>query len=402
MSKEIYDPIHDFIQVTPLMKQIIDTPEFQRLRELKQLGATYFVFPSATHSRFAHSLGVSHLAGKLMETLQKNQEKLQISERDIELTRIAALVHDIGHGPFSHLYDDHIRSCEEDDHEVRGCKTFKKMVTKYQLPLESAEVDKIILMINPDDTVKNMWSYQVVANKMCQIDVDKLDYIRRDCYHLGIKMSCRFSRLITSARVITTSEGYEVLGWPKKLEFNIFNLFAARYRLHKQVYNHHAIKAHEFIIVRILTKIKNSLKSKTWKLTDASIMCGLHHQFSDLYEKLQTRQIAKLVGEIVVKLPHQSYRPEDPNPRTILDQTIQVTKIGFAGGNENPLNQVYYYTKDEQNIGRRISPQNNSFCVPAQHQELIVRMYSNTGTVAELHKKSWTEIKQNWLGKSTN
>ena len=101
MSKEIYDPIHDFIQVTPLMKQIIDTPEFQRLRELKQLGATYFVFPSATHSRFAHSLGVSHLAGKLMETLQKNQERLQISDRDIELTCIAALVHDIGHGPFS-------------------------------------------------------------------------------------------------------------------------------------------------------------------------------------------------------------------------------------------------------------------------------------------------------------
>ena len=72
-------------------------------------------------------------------------------------------------------------------------------------------------------------------------------------------------------------------------------------------------------------------------MTDAAIMCGLHHQFSDLYEKLQTRQIAKLVGEIVVKLPHKSYRPEDPNPRTILDHIIQVTRIGFAGGNENPF-----------------------------------------------------------------
>ncbi len=88
----------------------------------------------------------------------------------------------------------------------------------------------------------------------------------------------------------------------QKLEFNIFNLFAARYRLHKQVYNHHSIKAHEFIIVQILTTIKNSLKSETWKLTDASIMCGLHRPFSELYEKLQTRQIAKLVGEIVVKI----------------------------------------------------------------------------------------------------
>jgi len=401
MYKEIYDPIHDFINVTPLMIQIIDTPEFQRLRELKQLGATYFVFPSATHSRFTHSLGVSHLAGKLMETLQKNQERLQISERDIELTRIAALVHDIGHGPFSHLYDDHIRSHDEDEHEVRGCDTFRKMVIKYQLPLTLEEVDKIILMINPDDTVKNMWEYQIVANKMCQIDVDKLDYIRRDCYHLGIKMNCGFSRLITSARVVVTPQGNEVIGWPKKLEFNIFNLFAARYRLHKQVYNHHAIKAHEFIIVEILNKIKISLKSNTWKLTDASIMCGLHHQFSELYKKLQTRRISKLVGEIVVKLPHQSYRPEDPNPRTIVDQIIQVTKIGFAGSNENPLNQVYYYEKDEQNIGLRILPQNNSFCVPARHQELIVRMYS-TGKVSEEHKQSWKEIKHDWISKATD
>ena len=398
MSKEIFDPIHDFINITPLMKCVIDTPEFQRLHELKQLGATYFVFPSATHSRFAHSLGVSHLAGKLMETLQKNQKRLQISERDIELTRIAALIHDIGHGPFSHLYDDHIKGISEDEHEVRGCKTFREMVVKYKIPLEPDEVEHIILMINPNDIVKNIWSYQIVANKMCQIDVDKLDYIRRDCYHLGIKISDTFSRLITSVRVVQTPDGREVLGWPQKLEFNVFNLFAARYRLHKQVYNHHTVKAHEFIIVQILNKLKQTLKDKTWELTDAYInRCALHPHLAVLYKKLQTRQIAKLVGEIVVKLPHASYRPEDPNPRLILDHIIHVTKIGFASGKENPLNQVYYYTKDENNIGFRISPQNNSFCVPASHQELIVRMYSTTGYVSKQHKESWDKIKNNWL-----
>ena len=70
--KEIFDPIHEFITITPHMRLIIDTHEFQRLRELKQLGATYFVFPSATHSRFAHSLGVSFLAGQMTESLKKN------------------------------------------------------------------------------------------------------------------------------------------------------------------------------------------------------------------------------------------------------------------------------------------------------------------------------------------
>ena len=71
MSKQIFDPIHGFITITPLMQKIIDTPEYQRLRDLKQLGATFYVYPSATHTRFEHSLGVSHLAGNLLLELQK-------------------------------------------------------------------------------------------------------------------------------------------------------------------------------------------------------------------------------------------------------------------------------------------------------------------------------------------
>ena len=255
MATQIHDPIHGTITITPLMKMIIDTPEFQRLRELKQLGASYFVFPSATHTRFEHSLGVSHLAGKLMETLQKNQPRLQISPREIEITRIAGLIHDIGHGPFSHLYDEHIRNASEDEHEIRGCKLFQHMVKKYKVPLSERDVMQICLMIEPDNPRKNLWPYQIIANKMCQIDVDKLDYIRRDCYHLGIEMTDTFSRIISNVRVIKTPLGNEVLGWPKKLEFDIFNLFAARYRLHKQVYNHHTVKSHEFVVVEILKEI---------------------------------------------------------------------------------------------------------------------------------------------------
>ena len=72
-TKRIYCPIHGFITLTDVMRQIIDTPEFQRLRDLKQLGAAYYVYPSATHSRFAHSLGVSHLAGEATKSLQINQ-----------------------------------------------------------------------------------------------------------------------------------------------------------------------------------------------------------------------------------------------------------------------------------------------------------------------------------------
>ena len=78
-NKSIYDPIHGFIKITPLMQKIIDTSEFQRLRDLKQLGATYYVYPSATHTRFEHSIGVSHLAEIMIKSLQENQPDLGIT-----------------------------------------------------------------------------------------------------------------------------------------------------------------------------------------------------------------------------------------------------------------------------------------------------------------------------------
>jgi dGTP triphosphohydrolase len=327
-----------------------------------------------------------------METLQKNQPELEITSRDIEITRIAALVHDIGHGPFSHLYDEHIRLQTEDEHEVRGCKVFQQMVQTYGFPLTKKEVKQVVMMIDPSDEVKYTWRYQIVANKMCQIDVDKLDYIRRDCYHLGIKINDTFTRLITKARVVLTPNGYKVLAWPRKLEYNIFSLFAARYRLHKQVYHHHAVKAHEFIIVEILKKLKNKLGELCWMVTDATVTCGMHKSYSHLFTKLQTRDIPKLVGEIVVKLPHSCYDPEDPNPRTILAEIIQTVKIGFASGTDNPLNQVYYYTKDNTDKGYKINPQNNSFCVPSEFQELIVRMYTKSSNMDEA-KTYWQEFK---------
>ena len=134
-TKRIYCPIHGFITLTDVMRQIIDTPEFQRLRDLKQLGAAYFVYPSATHSRFAHSLGVSHLAGEAAKSLQTNQPELKITDREIELFRIAGLIHDIGHGPFSHLYDDPLIRGNEPEHEERGCSMFRYMVQAYKIPL---------------------------------------------------------------------------------------------------------------------------------------------------------------------------------------------------------------------------------------------------------------------------
>ena len=82
-NKKIFDPIHKYMEFEPLLLQIIDTPEFQRLRNIKQLGLCYYVFSGASHNRFEHSLGVAHLSGVLLKHLQNNQPELSISNRDI-------------------------------------------------------------------------------------------------------------------------------------------------------------------------------------------------------------------------------------------------------------------------------------------------------------------------------
>uniref|UniRef100_A0A9J8CHY8 HD domain-containing protein n=1 Tax=Cyprinus carpio carpio TaxID=630221 RepID=A0A9J8CHY8_CYPCA len=112
IMKIFNDPIHGQIELHPLLVKIIDTPQFQRLRHIKQLGGTYLVYPGATHTRFEHSLGMAYLAGRMIKVLQEDQpnavEKIKqdlIDEKDVLCVQIAALCYNLGHGPFSHLYE---------------------------------------------------------------------------------------------------------------------------------------------------------------------------------------------------------------------------------------------------------------------------------------------------------
>ena len=173
-----------------------------RLRNIKQLGACHYVFPSATHTRFQHSLGVAHLSRMMIETLQKNQSELNIDPETIENVEIAGLCHDLGHGPFSHLFDDallrdtnHVNKV----HEERSCQLFEYLVNDNKIPLTNLRINIIKELIHPlNRSYLNIpkYIYQIVANVFNSIDVDKFDYLKRDSYTLGLSYSFDYTSLM--------------------------------------------------------------------------------------------------------------------------------------------------------------------------------------------------------------
>ena len=361
----IYDPLHGFIEITPLMKRFIDTEEFQRLRDLRQLGATTFVFPSANHTRFEHSLGVSHYAGLMMNHLIANGAK--VDEKYIELVRLAGLLHDIGHGPYSHLYDDYVKSPSACEHEERSCNMIKHIITRYSIELSAEDINIILHMIDPPEDKKYDWKYQIVANKVNQLDVDKLDYIQRDCHYLGMKCGGEYSRIIKDARVFDNEEG-TIICWPIKLQYEIFQLFATRYRLHKQVYNHPNVKACELVIIDILKKVASKVNLSLQG--DSIIYCKYG---DELRMKLFTRKHCKFIGE----LTFTNCDDCDECQRYVnymKKHNIKYQKLilGF-GGPDNPLKHIRYY-RDDDIVST--NPTSFSFMVPSECKETLLRMYA--------------------------
>ncbi|XP_035851868.1 deoxynucleoside triphosphate triphosphohydrolase SAMHD1-like [Sander lucioperca] len=287
--KVFNDPIHGTVELHPLLIKIIDTPQFQRLRNIKQLGGAYFVYPGASHNRFEHSIGVGHLAGQLVEALRTRQPELDINDRDVLCVKIAGLCHDLGHGPFSHLYDQmFINRAKRPDggkkHEEASVEMFDHLVESNNLELELEDHGLIL----PDDMdfIKKLigglkdpkavqvspWPYcgrpkeksflfEIVANKTNGIDVNKFDYFARDCYHLGMQNNFDHLRFIQFARVIKVKKDeLNHICCRDKEVGNLYDMFYTRNCLHRRAYQHKVNKIIEYMIAEAFLKADNHIK----------------------------------------------------------------------------------------------------------------------------------------------
>ncbi|KAM3618887.1 uncharacterized protein V6R79_026340 [Siganus canaliculatus] len=263
-NKVFNDPIHGHVELHPLLIKIIDTPQFQRLRNIKQLGGTYFVFPGASHNRFEHCIGVCHLAGQLVQALNERQPELLISRRDILCVQIAGLCHDLGHGPFSHMFDGmFIPKARKDitwKHETASLAMFDYLVEENNLKpvmqhhglVLPEDLDfikeQIAGPLDTKDAQDQKWLYkgrtedksflyEIVANKRNGIDVDKWDYFARDCYHLGIQNNFDYRRFLKFARVCEV-DGQKHICTRDKEVGNLYDMFHTRNCLHRRAYQH--------------------------------------------------------------------------------------------------------------------------------------------------------------------
>lgn len=239
LYKIFSDPVHGFINIPKgIILKLIDHPYVQRLRRIRQLGLGYLVFPGAEHSRFAHALGATGLMQKVLTNLR--EKNTTITQAEYEATLIAVLLHDIGHGPFSHTLEhafiDHFH------HEKMTVAFMNKLNEEFDGALELAI--KIF-----SDNYHKPFLHQLVSS---QLDIDRLDYLKRDSWYTGVtEGSIGVDRILKTMRV---HKGHIVV--EQKGIYAIENYILARRLMYMQVYLHKTVLAADKLLLSVLKRAR--------------------------------------------------------------------------------------------------------------------------------------------------
>jgi uncharacterized protein len=236
-KKIINDPVYGFITIkSELLFDIISHPYFQRLRHIKQLGLTDLVYPGAMHTRFQHALGAMHLMGLALDSLR--QKGIEIDNEEYEAAQIAILLHDLGHGPFSHALEDLI--LKGISHESVSYLMINEMNQAFNGSLDLAM--KIFR-----NSYERKFFNQLVSS---QLDIDRLDYLKRDCFFTGV-----LEGTIGVDRIISMLHVYrDELVVEEKGIYSIENFLTARRLMYWQVYLHKTAVSAERMLVNLIKR----------------------------------------------------------------------------------------------------------------------------------------------------
>jgi HD superfamily phosphohydrolase len=292
--KFIRDSVHGNLQLDDFEIKLVDTSQIQRLRRIKQLGFTSLIYPGANHSRFEHSIGTMYLASRLAEHLNLDNEKKRI-------LRTCALLHDAGHGPFSHVSE----AVLDEKHEVLTARVIKNS-NLGELLSEEFDINQIIDIINGKTVLG-----QAISG---ELDVDRMDYLLRDSHYTGVAYG-----IIDIERLIYNMKLENNLVLDKKGVQAAESTLLARYFMYPSVYQHHTTRIVNAMFRRCLRKLieqKEINPKNIYQYDDADIitLCRSQEGFvGDMMHKLDNRDLLKNVSSLKLsdlENPQQTFKIE--------------------------------------------------------------------------------------------
>lgn len=316
------DPVHGFLQLPAIVRDVVDTRLFQRMRHIKQLGVCTLVYPGATHDRFFHSIGTAHLAYQWVTRLGSAQRELAVTDRDVLCVTLAGLCHDLGHPCFSHMFEEFVHALAHDmrlaasnegrtlsdeqerevcryerwTHESASIFLLRALFEELRDPLRQAGLrvdadgdDFVFIeeLIDPPKALleellesgrgrlrdewptvvkgrpaEKAWMYEIVSNWRSGLDVDKFDYLRRDAKFLGVQREFDHDRYMKCVKVVVDEKSrVRTIAPPEKQKDTLReNIMELRRHLHQTAYQHKTVKKFELHMIDILKVMDGAIR----------------------------------------------------------------------------------------------------------------------------------------------
>lgn len=299
MADKIFrDPLYNYISISrredSWLLRLLDCPEVQRLRRIHQLGVTSFTYPGADHSRLSHSLGVVHLMLHVLGHLQNDPAAEAQFQGARQPLLAAALLHDVGHGPFSHLFEP----CLGIDHEEWSRRVILEQGSQVNAVLrreDSYLPERVADLIDKDNVRAPGWQRALLSS---QLDVDRLDYLRRDSLFTGAGYGhFDWFRILGTVQFLPDDTGGLDLVWPEKSAMGIEEYIFARYYMYQSVYLHKTTRGFEKLLEAMWGRARNLHLSGS----DALLVGALERFWSTPEPERTTGQYLALEEHVVLR-----------------------------------------------------------------------------------------------------
>ena len=252
-TKVLKDPVHSYIHIHyEVIWNCLDSKEFQRLRRIRQLGGDFQVYPTAEHSRFSHSLGVYEIVRRMVTEVKSLC--VELTEYDKVCVMLAGLLHDVGHGPFSHAFE-HITNHSHEEYTAKIILGNTELNAILRAVSEKLPLDIVSII---QHTHENDILNQIVSG---QLDADRMDYLLRDSYFTATSYGqFDLERILSTMRVRKTAEGRKVIVVKYTGIHSVEDYIMARYQMYWQVYYHPVARSYEAVFIQLFNRLKDIFK----------------------------------------------------------------------------------------------------------------------------------------------